>query len=72
VVNDIDICLSVGVSDAVRPEAAFVVRSLHKRGVACYMITGDETATALVRKPMFHLPLLVLWTIFPPLRCCHC
>jgi cation transport ATPase len=49
--------LSVGVSDAVRPEAAFVVRSLHKRGVACYMITGDETATALVRTRLFHLSL---------------
>jgi hypothetical protein len=48
-----------------------VVRSLHKRGVACYMITGDETATALVRTPLFHLPLFMLWAIFLPLRCCQ-
>lgn len=41
--------LLTGVSDAVRPEAAHVVRSLHNQGVACYMITGDEATTAHVR-----------------------
>lgn len=40
--------LLIGVSDAVRPESAHIVRSLHSRGIACYMITGDETSTALV------------------------
>ncbi len=44
-------CISpfpLGVSDAVRPEAAHVVRSLHNQGIACYMITGDEATTAHV------------------------
>ena len=40
--------VTAGVSDAVRPEAAHVVRSLHNQGIACYMITGDEATTAHV------------------------
>lgn len=40
--------VTTGVSDAVRPEAAHVVRALHSRGIACYMITGDEATTAHV------------------------
>lgn len=40
--------MGIGVSDAVRPEAAHIIRSLHSRGIACYMVTGDETCTALV------------------------
>lgn len=38
----------LGVSDAVRPEAAFVIAALHRKGIQCYMITGDEPATAQV------------------------
>lgn len=36
----------LGVSDTVREEAASVVEGLRRRGVACYMITGDEQSTA--------------------------
>ncbi len=47
---------TLGVSDAVRPEAAHVFRSLHSQGIACYMITGDEATTAHVcTLPLFHL-----------------
>lgn len=42
------LCSRTGVSDAVRPEAAHVIRALHSRGIACYMITGDEATTAHV------------------------
>jgi hypothetical protein len=45
-----------GVSDAVRPEAAFVVRRLHQRGIDCYMITGDEVTTA-------HVSACLLWVL---------
>jgi len=37
----------IGVTDVVRPEAASVVGALQQRGIPCYMITGDEEATAL-------------------------
>jgi hypothetical protein len=38
----------IGVTDVVRLEAAFVVGALQQQGIPCYMITGDEDATALV------------------------
>lgn len=37
----------MGIAGTIRPEAAGVVRALEQRGVRCYMITGDEPATAL-------------------------
>jgi Cu+-exporting ATPase len=36
----------MGVSDAVRPEALHVIASLKKRGIRCFMVTGDEPTTA--------------------------
>jgi Cu2+-exporting ATPase len=43
---------SVGLSDAVRPESYEAIRRLHKRGIKCWMITGDnrETAEAVARE----------------------
>ena len=37
----------LGVSDMVRPDAAAVVATLKSQGVRCYMVTGDQRATAL-------------------------
>jgi len=37
----------IGVSDPVRPDAASVVATLREKGVRCYMVTGDERATAV-------------------------
>ena len=37
----------IGVSDMVRPDAAAVVATLKSQGVQCYMVTGDQRATAL-------------------------
>ena len=37
----------IGVSDMVRPDAAAVVAALHRWGMSCYMVTGDQKATAL-------------------------
>ena len=36
----------VALADAVRPEASGVVRALHGAGIATFMITGDQAATA--------------------------
>jgi Cu+-exporting ATPase len=36
----------VGVSDTLRPEAAYVISALKRQGITSYMITGDERATA--------------------------
>jgi len=43
---------SVGLSDSVRPESHDAIRSLQKRGIKCWMITGDnrETAEAVARE----------------------
>jgi len=37
---------SVGLSDAIRPESHDAIRSLQKRGIKCWMITGDNQETA--------------------------
>lgn len=37
----------MGVADAIREEAPHVVATLQRQGIHCYMITGDEPATAL-------------------------
>ena len=37
----------IGVSDMVRPDAAAVIATLKSQGVQCYMVTGDQRATAL-------------------------
>ena len=37
----------IGVSDMVRPDAAAVIATLKSWGIRCYMVTGDERATAL-------------------------
>ena len=37
----------IGVSDMVRPDAAAAIATLKSWGVRCYMVTGDERATAL-------------------------
>jgi Cu+-exporting ATPase len=37
----------IGVSDPVRPDAAAVVAKLREKGIRCYMVTGDERATAV-------------------------
>lgn len=75
-------CMSpypLGVSDAVRPEAAHVVRSLHNQGIACYMITGDEATTAHVGVFANILILqycVILWIFFQLCECererCSC
>jgi Cu2+-exporting ATPase len=43
---------SVTLSDAIRPESYEAIRSLQKRGIKCWMITGDnrETAEAVARE----------------------
>jgi heavy metal translocating P-type ATPase len=43
---------SVALSDAIRPESYEAVRRLQKRGIKCWMITGDnrETAEAVARE----------------------
>jgi Cu2+-exporting ATPase len=43
---------SVGLSDAIRPESYEAIRRLQKRGIKCWMITGDnrETAEAVARE----------------------
>jgi Cu2+-exporting ATPase len=43
---------SVALSDAIRPESYEAVSSLQKRGIKCWMITGDnrETAEAVARE----------------------
>jgi soluble P-type ATPase len=46
----------VGVSDVVRYEAAAVIHSLRKQGITCYMVTGDEKATALAIGASLGLP----------------
>ena len=37
---------SVGLSDAIRPESHGAIRSLQRRGIKCWMITGDNRETA--------------------------
>jgi len=37
---------SVGLSDAIRPESFDAIRRLQKRGIKCWMITGDNRETA--------------------------
>jgi Cu2+-exporting ATPase len=37
---------SVALSDAIRPESYEAIRRLHKRGIKCWMITGDNRETA--------------------------
>ena len=35
-----------GISDQIKPDSAFAVRSLHSMGVQCFMVTGDNERTA--------------------------
>ncbi|UCF96546.1 MAG: copper-translocating P-type ATPase [Spirochaetaceae bacterium] len=37
---------SIGLSDAIRPESYDAIRRLQKRGIKCWMITGDNRETA--------------------------
>ncbi len=37
---------SIGLSDAIRPESYEAIRRLQKRGIKCWMITGDNRETA--------------------------
>lgn len=37
---------SVALSDAIRPESYKAIQALHKRGIKCWMLTGDNTETA--------------------------
>ena len=37
---------SIGLSDAIRPESREAIRRLQKRGIKCWMITGDNRETA--------------------------
>jgi Cu2+-exporting ATPase len=37
---------SIGLSDAIRPESHDAIRRLQKRGIKCWMITGDNRETA--------------------------
>ncbi|MFW6253024.1 MAG: heavy metal translocating P-type ATPase, partial [bacterium] len=37
---------SIGLSDAIRPESYKAIAALHKRGIRCWMLTGDNTDTA--------------------------
>ena len=37
---------SIGLSDAIRPESYDAIRLLQKRGIKCWMITGDNRETA--------------------------
>jgi len=39
---------SVGLSDAIRPVSHDAIRNLQKRGIKCWMITGDNRETAAV------------------------
>jgi P-type E1-E2 ATPase len=39
--------LFLGLADTVRDESATVLAMLQKRGIDCYMITGDDITTAL-------------------------
>jgi Cu2+-exporting ATPase len=46
VVVDHAIVGSIGLSDAIRPDAAKAIETLQKRGIKCYMVTGDNRETA--------------------------
>ena len=37
---------SIELSDTIRPESYEAIRALRKRGIKCWMLTGDNTATA--------------------------
>jgi Cu2+-exporting ATPase len=37
---------SIGLSDAIRPESYEAIRRLQKRGIKCWMVTGDNRETA--------------------------
>lgn len=37
---------SIALSDAIRPESHDAIRALHKRGIKCWMLTGDNAGTA--------------------------
>jgi len=37
---------SVALSDAIRPESYKAIEALHKRGIKCWMLTGDNSETA--------------------------
>jgi Cu2+-exporting ATPase len=37
---------SIALADSIRPESHAAVRALHKRGIKCWMITGDNRVTA--------------------------
>lgn len=43
---DARVIASIGLADAIRPESYDAVRRLQKRGIKCWMITGDNKETA--------------------------
>ena len=43
---DGDTMAIIGVRDELRPEAADIIKALHRRGIRVAMLTGDNTATA--------------------------
>ncbi len=43
---DSRVIASIGLSDAIRPESYDAIRLLQKRGIKCWMITGDNRETA--------------------------
>jgi Cu2+-exporting ATPase len=46
VLVDDELVGSLALSDTIRPESYHAVRELHRRGIACRMLTGDNSETA--------------------------
>jgi Cu2+-exporting ATPase len=46
VVVDGSLAGSIALSDAIRPESYKAIQALHKRGIKCWMLTGDNKETA--------------------------
>jgi Cu2+-exporting ATPase len=46
VVVDGELVGSLALSDTIRPESYRAIEQLHERGIKCWMLTGDNTATA--------------------------
>ncbi len=46
VIVDNTVVGSIALSDTIRPESYQAIKALHKRGIKCWMLTGDNRATA--------------------------
>jgi Cu+-exporting ATPase len=46
----------LGLGDAIRPEAKWVLEFLRKRGIECYMVTGDNLVTAQAIAASLEIP----------------